>query len=482
MNRIAISVINISIFVYIYYEIDHWFERILFQNSSLSADFSILMSPHLKAGAAVLEITPTGSVFLYGYPNVPRQSTGVHDPLQCAALHLASGDRGVLFLANDLISIPNWLVGVVRRRLREATGVVEEAILISATHTHSGPVTADHLGNADDPFVPKADPAYLNQLGHLMVEAGVRAVKASVAAELGVGSARVEGVGGNRHDPRGPADPEVTLLLARDAATHIPIACMTVYGMHPTVLHEDSLLISADFPHFTRDYLRRHALPPSCPVLYHTGVAGNQSPRHFTQGNTFAEARRLGEILGRTIAAALPDLTFQRDVALRFHRQEVLLQPRHFPSLEEALRALASRRDRFAHLKATGATRQELRTAECDVFGAEKTAKLARAVQEGRLAQAVRACQPAEIQIIEVGPQRFVAWPGEFFVEYGLEVKQQAPGTAIITLANGGLQGYVVTPEAAERGLYEATNALFGHENGRRFVDETLRLLNVAAS
>ena len=35
----------------------------------------------LHAGAAVADITPAGSQFLFGYPHVNRYSTGVNDPL-----------------------------------------------------------------------------------------------------------------------------------------------------------------------------------------------------------------------------------------------------------------------------------------------------------------------------------------------------------------------------------------------------------------
>ncbi len=40
----------------------------------------------LRAGAAVADLTPEGPVFLFGYPHVPRLSTGVNDRLECAAL------------------------------------------------------------------------------------------------------------------------------------------------------------------------------------------------------------------------------------------------------------------------------------------------------------------------------------------------------------------------------------------------------------
>ena len=68
--------------------------------------------------------------------------------------------------------------------------------------------------------------------------------------------------------------------------------------MHPTVLHEDSTLVSGDFPAMTRQYLQEHVLGADCPVLYHTGPSGNQSPRHVTRANTFDEAERLGGLLG----------------------------------------------------------------------------------------------------------------------------------------------------------------------------------------
>src|SRR5581483_6930923 len=105
-------------------------------------------------------------------------------------------------------------------------------------------------------------------------------------AEIGLTVARAEGVGTNRHDPCGPADPEVPFLVARAAGGGAPIAALLVYGMHPTVLHEDSTLVSGDFPHFTRRYLQERLLGPDCPVLYHIGAAVDQSPRHVTRGNT----------------------------------------------------------------------------------------------------------------------------------------------------------------------------------------------------
>ncbi|MBI5769223.1 MAG: neutral/alkaline non-lysosomal ceramidase N-terminal domain-containing protein [Verrucomicrobia bacterium] len=431
----------------------------------------------LQAGAATVDITPRASVFLYGYPHVPRHSAGVHDPLECAALYLRSGADAALFLANDLIFLTKELVAEARRRIAAATGLAEGAIMLTCTHTHSGPVMSKHLSNASDPVVPPVDPAYLGWLVERLTEAAVAAVKAAVPAEIGLTTVRAEGVGSNRHDPAGPTDAQVPVLVARARADRAPVGCMIVYGMHPTVLHEDSKLISADFPFFTRQFLRAHGLPAKCPVLFHQGASGNQSPRHMTRANTFAEARRLGELLGQTIAAAMPAMAFRESVEVRCRQCHLDPEPRVFPAVAAADEAVEKVRARFERLKREGAPRTEVRTAECDVFGAEETAELARAAVDGRLAEAVAGCVPAEIQLIAVGPWKFVGWPGEFFVEYALELKRRSPDTFLITLANGELQGYVVTAEAAARGVYESTNALFAPANGGRFIEATLALL-----
>jgi hypothetical protein len=147
----------------------------------------------------------------------------------------------------------------------------------------------------------------------------------------------------------------------------------------------------------------------------------------------------------------------------------------------EAVAAERAARERFEALRTAGAPRTAVRTAECDWFGAEETAELARAAADGRLAGEVAKCLPAEIQVITVGPWQFVGWPGEFFVEYALAVRAQAPSAFVITMANGELQGYVVTAEAAARGVYEATNALFHPDNGPRVVEATLAMLGQSA-
>lgn len=432
----------------------------------------------LVAGAATSEITPGDRQFLYGYPMVPRFSTGVHDPLLSSALYLADGTTRVMFVANDLIYLSMETVARVRARIESLTSVPAGNILVSVSHTHSGPMTLDLLVAEGDPVIPKTDPKYVQFIENKIVESAVEAVRGARPAAIGLAVADGTGVGTNRRDPAGPANPEVPVLMVRSRPAGDLIACMVVCSMHPTVLHEDSTLVSADFPGMTRQYLQREVVGLDCTFLYHMGPAGNQSPRYSVSANTFAEAERLGQKLGAAIAAAIPDVQYREQVQIVCTRDFVELPRRSFSSVQEATETLAAAARRLAQLRRSGAPRQQIRTAEVDWFGAGENLTLARAAADHRLDSVVRSCLPAEIQIIALGPWTFVGWPGEIFVEYGLAVKAHSPDTHLISLANGELQGYIVTAEAVAERAYEAGNALFDASSGTLLVERTLKLIS----
>jgi len=440
------------------------------------------MSRVLTAGAAVADISPKDSQFLYGYPHVERYSTGIHDPLLSSALYLNDGRTAVLIVANDILWFDKATTQRVRERLSQATGVRPADIMLTATHTHSGPITIDCLIAQADPIIPKRDPKYLRLMEDGMVEAGTRAWRLARPAEIGLAVADGTGVGTNRRDPAGPRDPQVPVLIVQPAQGQgrgkgaRPIALMVAYSMHPTVLHEDSTLVSGDFPGMTRQFLQRELLGADCPVLYHTGPAGNQSPRHVTKGNTFAEAVRLGEMLGRAIAKVIPQIRCTAEVELRTAQALLDLPRRKFPSVADAEARLKQVVAKLDHLRRSGAPRQEVRTAECDWFGAEETFALAKAAADGRLDASYRSCLPAEVQLIRIGPWSFFGWQGEVFVEYGLAVKARCPDSFLITCANGDLQGYIVTEEAFAEGGYEAWNSYFAPAAGKKMVEESVRL------
>jgi neutral ceramidase len=85
---------------------------------------------------------------------------------------------------------------------------------------------------------------------------------------------------------------------------------------------------------------------------------------------------------------------------------------------------------------------------------------------------------PAEIQCMRLGPWSFIGWPGEAFVEFALQIKASHQNCSVISMANGELQGYLVTEEAMQKKWYEAMNSLFSSpQSGNTLVEKTLALL-----
>src|SRR5262249_34809692 len=97
----------------------------------------------LEAGVAKVDITPSFNGPMYGYNNRKcGPSNGIHDPLFAKALVLRTGDSAMAIVTLDLGSI-------VSQNLHRdvATKLGIPVLLLSASHTHSGPA-----------FIPYGDP------------------------------------------------------------------------------------------------------------------------------------------------------------------------------------------------------------------------------------------------------------------------------------------------------------------------------------
>jgi hypothetical protein len=436
------------------------------------------MIDNIRAGASFRDITPKEPHFLFGYPFVERTSTGVHDPLLSSALYLTDGKEQVLFISNDIIYVDKNTVSRIRQAIFEKKGVPFSSIMIAATHTHSGPVTVECAISENDPTVPRVEEDYLKYMETETIQAALQAIENAVSAEIAFVTGDATGVGTNRHNPSGAKDMETPAMIVRNSRNGQYIASLLVCCMHPTILHEDSRLYSSDFPHFVREKLQRELLGEDCPVIYFTGTAGNQSPRHVAAANTFEEARRIGAIVADSVISELTEnaVYSSRPAILSAHTETDLLR-RKFPSVEWAQQHRDDAQKRFDRLKKSQGNHREIRTAEVDWFGAEELLFLARRACSHSLDEACESCLPAEIQIIAIGDWHFIAWPGEIFVEYGLALKALYENISLITYANGHLQGYITTKKAVDKGFYEAGNSLFDYKSGDILLKKTIDLL-----
>jgi hypothetical protein len=90
--------------------------------------------------------------------------------------------------------------------------------------------------------------------------------------------------------------------------------------------------------------------------------------------------------------------------------------------------------------------------------------------------------EDVEIQVLDIGGIAFAAIPAEYFMEFGLHIKEHSPyeRTHVVSLANGWV-GYVPTQAALQRkGGHETTTALWSKmapEAGDRMATTALDLL-----
>ena len=103
----------------------------------LAAAPAAAQSP-LRAGAGKADITPRLGYYLGGWTRADRLAQGQHTRLYARAIVLERKPRKVALVAIDLFMTPAGMVKHIGERLA-ARGFSEQNILISASHTHSGP-------------------------------------------------------------------------------------------------------------------------------------------------------------------------------------------------------------------------------------------------------------------------------------------------------------------------------------------------------
>jgi len=432
----------------------------------------------LLAGAAIIDVTPQKPMFLHGYPHVERTSEGTHDPLYASAMIIDNGENQIGFCAVDVVFITKEITDSVRTEVQKITGIKGENLMVSASHTHSGPVIFSDIFY--DPVVPKADPEYITYLVNKIVKVYVEAFHNKRESKIAITTTDGSGVGGNRRSIIDATDPEVPVIVLKDAVTDKVFALSTTYCMHPTVLHEDSKLYSADFPGYTRQYIK-NTLGDDIILLYQTGPSGNQSPRHFINSNSFEEAERLGYILGKQITDSvlqLNALDYQDWFSLSNQQSQLDLPKRKFMTEEEATEKVSFVKNKLDRMRLEKAPSKEIRTVECDWFGALENNQLAKMSVNGELENIYKSVLPAEVNIIALGDTCFVFLPGELFVEYSLRIKKLASKKIFISsMSNGVLAGYLVTEEAEKEGGYEASNSIFPAKGGKVTLDKIREML-----
>ncbi len=227
----------------------------------------------LQAGVAQVDITPEPGVELMGYGARQGVSSGIHDRLHARALYLRPGESApeqdaLLIVSAELCLMATELAAEIRQAIGARTGLAPASMLVSCTHTHSGPDTGLAAQAGGQPLSATA-----RALRDGLIEAGVRAAAGAQPARL----AWTQGeawIGRNRRLADGPLDPAVQVL--RVDGERGPLAVLFSHGCHGTVLGHDNLEISADWPGVACERIAREtgAMP-----LFLLGAHADIDPR-----------------------------------------------------------------------------------------------------------------------------------------------------------------------------------------------------------
>ena len=438
------------------------------------------MSNKLKAGVSIIDISPEKGVELAGYPHCPRLNTGVHDPLHASCIFLDNGQTKLVIVAMDLLMYSKKYVRSLRKQISDKTGILPGNILICCSHTHSAPWTSGRLDLEALEKGLATDDAYVSWLESRLVSMVVEACSSPFDAQIGVSKGICggeQGVGGNRRDPGGAADKEVCVIGVKDT-NGIWRGCLVCYALHPTVLHSDNTLVSADYPAYIRKHLKW--AKPGMITLFSQGTSGNQSTRYFRDGQNYEEACRIGTTIGVEAARVLDSMDLTEETGLLIQSIETDLPLREYIDKETAVNNVKEAEEKLALLRASNGSYIDIRNAELKLLGAEDILGYIILQEKGIKPSLLTDELPYEIQVIGIGNARIVCLQGEAFVEIGLEIKKRSPfaETFVISLSNGVAPGYVYTAEALDFGGYETDTSMLGPGSAKTIVEKAVKLLN----
>ena len=453
-----------------------------------------LTAAELHIGGATISITPDLPVALSGQMHT-RIAHSVESAATATALALESrdGDKSlgqVIFVSCDLVAIREGIQDTVRRRIeKRIPKFVVNKLVMSATHTHTAPVTQEGVYElpAEGIMQPKAYVEFLSDrvaevvvtawktrragsvgwgLGHAIVAQNRRSVYADRTAQMYGATNKV-----NFRGIEGYEDHGVEVLCFWDDqddlyATAINVAC-------PAQEVEGRSAVNADFWHTVRESLRAK-YGEELLVLGWTGAAGDQSPHLMYRKAAEERMRklrglsRLEELSRRVVAAweeAYEGASQERHAdASLVHQVQTIELPERMVTKQEAF-------DLEAKILASSTDPKQKRRMVWHQAAMDRYTRQ----QDGTLKP-----YQMELHAIRLGDIAIATNDFELFTDFGIQIKARSPAlqTFIIQLAGPG--SYVPSERAARGGGYSAivqSNEV-GPEGGQVLTERTVELLH----
>lgn len=434
----------------------------------------------MRSASTMIDITPPIGLAICGNIRKDNISRGVHDPLYCNAVLCEHEDTTVLFLVMDWAGIETYDVEAISSSMAKTIGIPAENVIVSATHTHSGPYTIE-LTNDDKEEIEKVR-AYMQDSTAKIAQAVKKLPESLEEVTLWSASVDVEGLSfcrrlrmadgkvvmnWNEVDPTdvvcatGKPDKEMTIVgFKRADETWQTI--MVNFALHPAICVGRDWLWSADWVNYLRESLRQtYAEQPV--VYYVNGAQGDVNHLNYEKFNldAFPEAERYGYSLAEYVVKGL-DSSEQMKDGLQIANGAVALYKRTIPQ-----EWITWAKVKWEHCK--GVVPELLHGIPSEFYAKEI---IAMESQQGD-----KYIFP--MTSVKLGDVAFVTLPGEIFSSIGIDIKKNSPHekTAVMGLTLGN-SGYVPDEKAFLEGGYETRIGA-----GSQFeTDSCIRIKSVAGN
>jgi neutral ceramidase len=388
-----------------------------------------------KAGVARMVITPEQSMWLAGYAARDHQSEGTLHDLWAKALAIedAEGNQAVL-ITTDLLGFPKALSDQIRDQLETELMLSRAQIILSSTHTHSGPVLKDALYDIyplEEQHINTIE-QYSNKLVDQIVALAVEAFRSMELVQIYThnGVTRFQ-VNRRNNDAstlnsltelKGPNDHAVPVIKVVDTQGDL-MAVAFGYACHPTVL--DGYDYSGDYPGFAQIELEESY--PGATALFFMGAGADQNPLPRL---TVGLARQYGKELAAAVERVLEEDMRELSPQLSASYSEIELPLNPPPSKEELLEIA---QDSLTYIK---------RWADNMLDKMEKE-------------ESFISSYPYPLQVWHMGDQMVVNMGGEVVVEYAIKLKQIFGQDIFVIAYSNDDMAYIPSVTILEEGGYE---------------------------
>jgi hypothetical protein len=393
-----------------------------------------------RASAAEIDLSPPVGGKMIGFLARLTGSTGVHDPIMARAVMLDDGESKAVIISCDVLGFEVPTADEIRSRIAKTVGIETSNVLLTCTHTHSGP---DSLATGGP---------WLDEAGARIVDLAAGLVGTLKPAHLSRGTTTVTGIGYNRESKQHPTD-ETLGVIGIDDAEGKAIATIINYATHAVVLGPENLEYSADFP----GAACRHLVGLRGGVgIYLQGACGDVDPvvyrdRGWGTG-TFDDIDEIGRKLADAAVAALADAPAEAEVKIHTAAKVVNVPLDGPPSRDELDEITAEAK---TNLASDDEIQRRVGKATLDWVG-----KIQQAIDENKVPETF----PVGISVLAINDLMLVGLPFEVFTDICLGIKSglKPLETFFVGYANGYC-GYYPTRWGKDLGNYGgATSCRFG--------------------